>query len=354
VTANAAVVGAGARTAVGRSLRASAAAVRAGIGHFTVHPFLSDRRGRRINVARAPWLSADLVGSARFVHLAAAAAKEALEPITAAHAPIRAFLGLPAARPGRPDDLEEAIARAFAADPMLRDRIAQVVSISEGHAAAFLALEQACSTIERGEADLCLVGGVDSWLEPSAIEHLLAAGRLRGPSRPWGFVPGEAAAFCVVASSRWIAESGEAAPLSVIASASSTEPAPMGSKRVCTGKGLGEVFERTLGPLRASGERAHRLVGDLNGEPYRVDELGFAVSRSADAIEHPDDVVVPAACWGDVGAASGALFAGLAFAEALSTGSPSKTTLAWSGSEGGLRAAASFRSSPAIEQEEAS
>jgi 3-oxoacyl-[acyl-carrier-protein] synthase-1 len=64
--------------------------------------------------------------------------------------------------------------------------------------------------------------------------------------------------------------------------------------------------------------------------------------------------MTPAACWGDVGAASGVLFTGLAFAEAARAGSSSKTTLAWSGSEGGLRAAASFRSKPAIEKEDAS
>ncbi|NUO47247.1 MAG: hypothetical protein HOV80_00165 [Polyangiaceae bacterium] len=350
----AAIVSAGARTAVGRSLPSSAAAVRAGIGHFTAHPFLSDRRGRRVTVARAPWLSADLVGTARFVRLATAAAKEALEAIAPSHAPMRAFLGLPDARPGRPEDLDADIACALRAEPALRNRIADVVSVPRGHASAFVALEQACSTIERGEADLCLVGGVDSWLEPAAIDHLLAAGRLRGPSRPWGFVPGEAAAFCVVASSRWIAEAGISSRLVVVASASSTEPAPMGSKRICTGKGLGVVFDKTLAPLRESGERANRLVGDLNGEQYRVDELGFAVSRLSDAIDRPDDIVTPAGCWGDVGAASGALFAGLAFAEAVRAGSPSKTTLAWSGSEGGLRAAASFRSTPAIEKEEAS
>lgn len=347
-----AVVSAGARTAVGRSLPASAAAVRAGIGHFTPHPFLSDRRGRRVTVARAPWLSADLVGTARFVRLATTAAREALEGLPTTHAPMPVFVGLPEARAGRPENLDADIAHALRAERELGDRIGDVVSIPRGHASALVALEQACFTIERGDAEVCLVGGVDSWLEPSTVDHLLAAGRLRGPSRPWGFVPGEAAAFCVVASSRWAAEHGISSRLLVIAAASATEPAPMGSTRVCTGKGLGEVFDKTLGPVRDSGDRANRLVGDLNGEPYRVDELGFAVSRSAESIDRLD-IVTPAGCWGDVGAASGALFAGLVLAEALRTGASGKTTLAWSGSESGLRAAASFRSTPATQKEDA-
>ncbi|NUP06049.1 MAG: hypothetical protein HOW73_08320 [Polyangiaceae bacterium] len=350
----AAVVGAGARTAVGRSLLASAAAVRAGIAHFTPHPFLSDRRGRRVNVARAPWLSADRCGAARFVELAVAAATEALESVTGASNPLSIFVGLPEERPGRPHDIENSITGALAVTPAFRDRIGPIVTIPEGHASALIALDMACSAIARGDAELCLVGGVDSWLEPASIDHLLGAGRLHGPSRPWGFVPGEAAAFCVLASLRWTAKHHVAAPLSVIATATSTEPAPMGSKRVCTGRGLGDAFAQALSPLRESRERATRVIGDLNGEAYRVDELGFAMARSADAIERPGAVLVPASSWGDVGAASGALFAGLAFMDAKRTCAASRTTLVWGSSEAGRRAAASFRSEPSIETEEAS
>ena len=48
------VVGAGARTTVGMSAPATAAAVRAGIAGFGEHPFMVDTAGKRMVIARAP------------------------------------------------------------------------------------------------------------------------------------------------------------------------------------------------------------------------------------------------------------------------------------------------------------
>ena len=99
------VVGVGARTAIGLTAPASAAAVRAGIAGFADHPYMIDQNGDPFVVARAPYLSDDVVGAERFIELALPAAREALEPISGLvqeTLPIPLIVGLPAPRPGLP------------------------------------------------------------------------------------------------------------------------------------------------------------------------------------------------------------------------------------------------------------
>jgi 3-oxoacyl-[acyl-carrier-protein] synthase I len=341
VEARVGIIGAGARTALGRSLPASAAAVRAGIVGVDRHPSVVDRAGRDHDVARAAWLPEHLDGAARLVTLAENAAKEALAPLLRdeRRGRLRVLVGLPEPRPGRPVDLDGAMARALQKNKLWGDRIEDVVILPRGHAAAILAIEQASILLLRGEADLCLAGGVDSYLDAATLRWLEEEDRIHTARRPWGFRPGEAAGFCLLASPSWLA-SRAAAPVSLLAVSSADEPSPIRTRTVCVGAGLTAAFDGALAPLSAAGRRVDRLIGDLNGEPYRADELGFALSRTADAFAAPVDVLAPAQHWGDVGAASGALFAGLAFAAATAGHGTGLSTLIWASSEGGARAAA--------------
>jgi 3-oxoacyl-[acyl-carrier-protein] synthase I len=341
------IIGAGARTPLGRSLRASEAAVRAGIARAGPHPFLVDGSSKPLKVARAEWLPERFDGAVRFVALAKNAAKETLATLHAHGGGgdrFRVFVGLPESRPGRPADLDEAITRALGRDAPWAERVEDLTVVSLGHAAAIVAIERAAAAVERGDVDLCLAGGVDSYLDAETLDWLEATGRLHAARRPWGFTPGEAAAFCVLASPRWLEAHRVEAPLTLIATASTEEAARIYTDRVCLGTGLSSAFDGALSSIRSTGERVTRLMGDLNGEPYRADELGFALSRAADALERPGDVLAPAQFWGDVGAASGALFVGLAFtAAARGHSPPGPTTLMWGSSEGGSRAAALVR-----------
>jgi 3-oxoacyl-[acyl-carrier-protein] synthase-1 len=253
---------------------------------------------------------------------------------------------LPETRPGRPEGLEEIVTNALGKQAVWRDRIAAVRCVSSGHAAALQAIEEAAATIRAGDADLCLAGGVDSYLEPETLRWLDETERLQTRRRRWGFTPGEGAAFCLLASPSWLASARLAAPISLVAAASATESAKIRTDTVCVGKGLSAAFEGAFATLVSKGERVTRTIGDLNGEPYRADELGFALTRFADVFVNPGDVLAPAAFWGDVGAASGALFAGLAFDSAVRRPDREHTTLLWGSSEGGSRAAAVVRSNP--------
>ena len=102
------VVGVGARTAIGMTAPATAAAVRAGVAGFEKHPFVIDTAGNRMIVAAAPYLGLEFGGADRVAELAAPAAAEALTAFAAAPGgkpPVPIFIGLPPARPGRAKDL---------------------------------------------------------------------------------------------------------------------------------------------------------------------------------------------------------------------------------------------------------
>src|SRR5262249_58020185 len=108
---------------------------------------------------------------------------------------------------------------------------------------------------------------------------------------------------------------------------------------MCFGEGLSATVRdavRALGPA----DKINHVICDINGERYRGEEWGFVCLRLSQYFDNPTDYLSPANCWGDVGAASGPLFAMLvcqAIARGYARGS---RTLLWASSEGGQRAAA--------------
>src|SRR5258706_7115637 len=75
------VISVGARTSLGVDLASSAAAARAGITAFGDHPFMIDRAGRRMLVARDSTLTIEAEGEERLAQLVAAAAADSLATI---------------------------------------------------------------------------------------------------------------------------------------------------------------------------------------------------------------------------------------------------------------------------------
>ena len=100
------------------------------------------------------------------------------------------------------------------------------------------------------------------------------------------------------------------APVELLAASSSIEPNPIKTDTICLGEGLSEAFANTLAIL-PSEDRVDNTICDMNGEPYRGNEYGFAVLRSPGKFGDDSDFQTPADCWGDVGAASGPLFVAL-------------------------------------------
>jgi 3-oxoacyl-[acyl-carrier-protein] synthase-1 len=334
------VVGLGASTSIGRNAWSSAAAVRAGISGFTQHPYLFDTAGEPMQVAQARWLDSDLRGVGRLEALLLPAIESALSVLQDRRPKLTLALGLPSERPGLAADLN---ARLRAAVLQRFGRVfASVALFPQGHAAGLIAVDAACAGIRGGRFDACLVAGVDSYLEPETLEWLEAQDQLHGAGRlnnAWGFIPGEAAG-AVLLVGRPAADQFQ---LEVLAAVRSTgraiEANRIKTQTVCLGEGLTEAFRQALAGLIDS-EQVTDVFCDMNGEPYRADEFGFAALRTGKAFASASDFVAPADCWGDVAAASGPLFIALATIAGTKSYAKGHRAFAWASSEGGDRAAA--------------
>ena len=345
------LLGAGAQTAVGHSLVASAAATRAGLGRLVEHAKLVDRSGEPVVVASAPWLDDDLDGAARLIKLGRRALREAIKQARRGSkarfdgAPLQVFLALPSQRPGRAPDLDTQVATGLGeALEGLGSEVAIEV-IPRGHAAGLAAIARAHQTIREGRAEICLAGGIDSYLEPATLAWLDETQKLRSTENRWGFTPGEAAGFCVLASEDYVSRHGLRALGTVLGVGLAEEPHRIKSGTVCTGEGLTRAFEAALAALPGEA-RVDCLLCDLNGEPYRTDELGFTLVRTARHFVDPSAIIAPADGWGDIGAATGPLLAGLVTAAVARGYARDRHSLLWASSEDGLRAAVVISAEP--------
>lgn len=335
-----AVLGIGAQTAVGRSAPLVAGAVRAGISRYAEHPEWRDQHFDPVVVCRASWLPDTLSAEDRLTQLGLDAALEALEGVPGAtSAPLAVVIGLPEPRPGIPPFLYEKVLNRLKEALSKHLNLVSLSLLPNGHASGLLALEKACELILSGQKTLCLAGGIDSYLFPSTVRWLDSQNRLHSLENRWGFTPGEGAGFCLLGTSE-IAETCKPRPVTRIRSFGvSVERRSAESGKVCHGGGLTQAFQLALRGLPGEAKVAH-LIGDLNGEVPRAEELGFAGVRLADRFREPGTFLAPADCWGDVGAASGPLFVALAEASARRGYARGPYHLIWAGSFGGTRCAA--------------
>jgi 3-oxoacyl-[acyl-carrier-protein] synthase-1 len=108
---------------------------------------------------------------------------------------------------------------------------------------------------------------------------------------------------------------------------------------ICIGKGLSEAVAQVSSALKLPEEKIDATYCDLNGESYRSEEFAFTALRTQAAFVDSLDNITPADCWGDMGAASGPLFAILAVASSQRGYAKGPRSLLWTGSEGGQRSA---------------
>lgn len=333
-----AVIGVGAQTAIGRSVWSSAAAVRAGISGFCMHPLAKDAQGQPFQIAMCDWLEPSLHGVDRLEALLLPAIEEASDGLTD-EGGVSLLLCLSPERPGMTtssiDDLAERLRARF------RDWLQEVEVVPGGHAAGLLGLQIASARLANGTAGRCMVAAVDSYLSPAILSDLEAKGQAHGSgptNNAWGFVPGEGAAALMLAAIDRARSRGDRVLASVLGIGRSFEPMRIRSGSVCIGEGLARALSQALSG-QPSTLQLDAVYCDINGEPYRSDEYGFAVLRLPHALGTASDFVAPADCWGDVGTVSSLLGVALAstrFAKRLAV---RPQALVWGSSEGGERAA---------------
>lgn len=299
-------VGAGAQTPVGRCVLTAAAAVRCGISAYAEHPVMTDKQGEPMVVARAEWLPETLALEDRIVTLAIDAAREALHPLGDQISELRGKTQLHFALSSEnlPDPAQrQKVLDRFAAGAGFTSTDPAIESVADGHAGGLLALENAARQLRRGNAQFCLVGGADSWLDAGRLQAIDVAGRLHSVNYSWGFTPGEGAGFCLLTTGAMTRSLGLTPLSELLAVATAQETKLLGTETICIGEGLTAAFRAVLNP----NHRVAHSYCDFNGETYRADEYGFAVCRTADGFQDAGSFTAAAECWGDVGAASGPL-----------------------------------------------
>ena len=337
------VIGSGARTPVGLTAESAAAAVRAGISGIAEHPTLLDRDGEPMRVCADAMLAANMPIVNRLQELLLSALTELPDLATLQGAALRTLivLGVPDPRPGLPNNIADFLGR-FVMERFARggQRVRTLVS---GHAAGVQAFGVAAKAIDDGEADAAIVAGVNSYLAPTTLRWMDETGQLKSALNRDGFFPGEASGACLLLRDDQV-KALDREPIALLRAVSTAvEPIPMavhGLQGVCVGEGLSAAF-LGLAPIAATdGDQITDTYCDLNGQRYRSEELVYTILRAQQLWVEPTNYAHPADCWGDVGAASGPLFAVLACAASRKKYALGRRAAYWASSEGGRRAIA--------------
>ncbi|WP_140629093.1 hypothetical protein [Methylibium rhizosphaerae] len=333
------VVGIGARTAIGASAPATAAAVRGGISGLALNPLFVDNSGEVVQFAADPFIDPDVAIKQRMLDMLRAAASEALGPTNSGGriVPDCCVLALPEPRAGLPVDLEAQLSAAVAADLGLPTQAIRV--LPRGHAGGLLALQAGARWLAQAQYQAVLVIGVDSYHDEQTIRSLEIHHRLKTQDIRGGFAPGEAAGACLLVRQSVVQRTGRPALARIHSGATALEPNPLRSNEPSLGEGLTAVIATVTQNLKLPQEQITLTYCDLNGERFRNEEFAFAMLRTQDAFRDAHDYVSPADCWGDVGAASGPLFVTLAVASKLRGHAKGHHLLLWAGSDSGYRSA---------------
>ncbi len=329
------------------------ASIRAGLTRFADHPY------HELRTADAGWDEADplrcsavpgweetLDEPGRVTALALEALRDLAGRIPLRRPELAAgglLLALPGDRdlPGGRDPRAGVIPQLLARSGL--DGLAFAEARDGGHAAVFLALQEAAAKVRAGELEFCIVGGVDSHLLDARIDALDAAWRLRSTRNPDGFLPGEAAVLLLLGSPRHTRAAG-LAPLCLVGDTGvGREPDTIAGERAPSGAGLAAAISAALAAAPAPGW----VLCDLNGESYRAFEWGLLQARLADQLAGVRRLTHPADALGDVGTATGALLVACA-AHGFARGpAPAVPALLWAGSDDGTRAAVAVTPPPA-------
>lgn len=148
--------------------------------------------------------------------------------------------------------------------------------IARGRSGVPEALGTALSMLNDGSASRCLVGGVDSFVDPVRLEKLLEENRLLTQTNSDGFKAGEAGAMLLLSNR----PSGDAMA-AWLGAARGTEEATRANGLPVTGAGLQEAIAKALAQAKTSLEELSCMAHDFSGEERFFEELNLAVGRLA-------------------------------------------------------------------------
>jgi 3-oxoacyl-[acyl-carrier-protein] synthase-1 len=306
-------------TPVGLTAAETAASVRAGTARFCPID-ARDKQFDPFTIAEVPpdalpplAEAADVTGltarERRLLRLATMPLREAASPLVGLSEKPGLCLALPETETAIPLDRQAFAGRLDRQVPGLFNP-ASVDASHVGRAGGLIAVGQAVLTIHGG-ADFMLAGGVDTYCDLYVLATLDRDERIKSDANRDGFIPGEGAAFLLLASARAAAARGLPALARLSPAALGFEPGHLESSEPYRGDGLAAA----LGQL-VSGGMVESPVGEIyssiNGESHWSKEWGVGYLRNRAAFSPEYRMQHPAESFGDVGAACGPLMVGLA------------------------------------------
>jgi 3-oxoacyl-[acyl-carrier-protein] synthase-1 len=299
-------------TDVGHDGAMTAAAVRAGISRMAEHEEYLDGDDNPITVARIRGIEEGKDTAQRMASTAAFCLKNLIDNYfqngTRRPSQIHLFLGASSEeRPG--PRYEEScmyplqrIVEKWADKPDLQ-------AIPQGNASIQYAMEKAGKLIENDPTVLCIIGGIDSLIRDSTLNWFEQNDRLKSISygRQQGLIAGEAVGFMSIEDPARARQAHRPILARITGLGLTEEPTPRAANATSWGSGLTDACRKALDGGKDKDIRA--VFGDLNGENPRALEWCKAESRCFKSRDHLRQLWTPANCYGDIGAASGAVLA---------------------------------------------
>lgn len=198
---------------------------------------------------------------------------------------------------------------------------------------------------EATRAPYAVVGGVDSFYHVATLDFLEDQQRLLTSTTPCGFIPGEGSAFLLLASRFAPTEKLKKSLACIQTPSMEYEQGSLDDIKESM-SGLGKVFNHLANHCN---DAIEIIYSSENGEPHFSRELATAIMRNKDSFTDNLSVIRPAECFGDVGAAFGAIAISLA-AEKLKRQNSNLPIIVACTSDSGARAALSLRRRSAMTQ----
>jgi 3-oxoacyl-[acyl-carrier-protein] synthase I len=337
------IVAVGMTTPLGATAARTAASVRAGISRFR-ETAVYDERGEPLVMSLVPDKDLPTVApslarslperSERMVRLASRALSESVAELPSPER-VPVLLALPEAHPKAAALAGAEILQALAVQAGVAFDRRQSAVFAHGRAAGALALREALTRLE--SAPYVVVGGVDTFLDAETIDALFDEDRIQSEGVRDSFIPGEGAAFLLLAPPGSSRRTGHEPIGSVRAVGVGRERGHRYSAEPYLGDGLDQAFREAF----AAGdldEPVRAVCAGLNGESFFVKEFGVAFLRHRERFDEDVGIDHPIDCLGDPGAALAPLLVGLC-ALGISKGQRQAPCLAWCSSDAEARGA---------------
>jgi 3-oxoacyl-[acyl-carrier-protein] synthase I len=309
-------------TSIGFSAAAISAAVRGPISGFREADEYTDAEGSPVLIAEIPILEGvgdDEDQESRIRSLARFCLEKLIIesfPRESIEGQVYVLIGLPTAT--RPGPVYQGAANElqFICSELLRSRFEKWAFrfFESGNPSAMEALDYARRFLGAHPETICIVGGIDSLLDSETLDYFEDDARLKSATygRHQGLIPGEGVGFLVVESGEFARRRNRQPLAEVLGIGIAGEPSPVRSPDPSTFTGLSDACRGALSDSGSTAESICTVIGDLNGEFFRAKEWAYTELRCLGSAHGERELSHPADCFGDVGAASGAVLISLA------------------------------------------